>query len=234
MKITWLGHSAFRLETATAKILIDPFLTHNPSFAGLDIKEVTEGVTHILLTHGHGDHVGDTIDIAKEKGAVVFANADLSAWLGHRGVQNIEMAGTGGTVAFDGFTVTLTNALHSSAQITDDGVSHSLGSANGLMLHIDGEPSLLHMGDTDMFSDMGLINELHAPDIGIVPVGDRFTMGGAVAALACQRYFDFKHAVPCHYGTFGLLDQTPEKFVKGMEGLKTRVEVPKPGTTLSF
>lgn len=232
MKITWLGHSAFRLDTAKASILIDPFLTHNPGFAGLDLKDATAGVTHILLTHGHGDHVGDTIRLANETGATVLANADLAAWLGSKGVSKIEMGNTGGTVAFDGFTVTFTNALHSSAQITEDGVSHALGNANGLMLHIDDEPSLLHMGDTDIFSDMKLINELHQPDIGLVPIGDRFTMGGAVAALACQRFFEFQTAIPCHYGSFPIIDHTPEKFVAGMEGTKTKVETPKPGHSL--
>ncbi|MCM2395638.1 metal-dependent hydrolase [Rhizobium sp. S95] len=232
MKITWLGHSAFRLDTAKASILIDPFLTHNPGFAGLDLKDAAAGVTHILLTHGHGDHVGDTIRLANETGATVLANADLAAWLGSKGVSKIEMGNTGGTVAFDGFTVTFTNALHSSAQITEDGVSHALGNANGLMLHIDDEPSLLHMGDTDIFSDMKLINELHQPDIGLVPIGDRFTMGGAVAALACQRFFEFQTAIPCHYGSFPIIDHTPEKFVAGMEGTKTKVETPKPGHSL--
>lgn len=232
MKITWLGHSAFRLDTAKASILIDPFLTHNPGFAGLDLKDAAAGVTHILLTHGHGDHVGDTIRLANETGATVLANADLAAWLGSKGVSKIEMGNTGGTVAFDGFTVTFTNALHSSAQITEDGVSHALGNANGLMLHIDNEPSLLHMGDTDIFSDMKLVNELHQPDIGLVPIGDRFTMGGAVAALACQRFFEFQTAIPCHYGSFPIIDHTPEKFVAGMEGTKTKVETPKPGHSL--
>ncbi|MGX5666274.1 metal-dependent hydrolase [Rhizobium daejeonense] len=232
MKITWLGHSAFRLDTAKARILIDPFLTHNPGFVGLDLKDATAGVTHILLTHGHGDHVGDTVRLANETGATVLANADLAAWLGSKGVSKLEMGNTGGTVAFDGFTATFTNALHSSAQITEDGVSHALGNANGLMLHIDDEPSLLHMGDTDIFSDMKLINELHQPDIGLVPIGDRFTMGGAVAALACQRFFEFQTAIPCHYGTFPIIDQTPEKFVAGMEGTKTKVETPKPGQSL--
>ncbi|GGF79579.1 UPF0173 metal-dependent hydrolase [Rhizobium wenxiniae] len=236
MKITWLGHAAFRIETAKAKILIDPFLSYNQPFAdaGLNIKDVSEGVTHILLTHGHADHVGDTVAIAKEKGAVVLANADLGSWLGTKGVEKIEMGNTGGTVGFDGFTATFTQALHSSGQVDEMGVAHSLGSANGLMLHFDDEFSVLHMGDTDIFTDMGLINELHQPDIGIVPVGDRFTMGGAVAALACQRFFDFKHAIPCHYGTFPIIDQTPEKFVKGMEGSRTRVETPTPGTVLSY
>ncbi|MBT9368262.1 metal-dependent hydrolase [Rhizobium sp. CSW-27] len=234
MKITWLGHAAFRIETAGAKILIDPFLSYNPSFADQDRKAVAEGITHILLTHGHGDHVGDTVALANETGAVVLANADLAAWLGAKGVKKIEMGNTGGTVNLGSFTATFTQALHSSAQITEDGVSHCLGNANGLMLHFEDEPSLLHMGDTDIFTDMGLINELHQPDIGLVPIGDRFTMGGAVAALACQRFFDFKHAIPCHYGTFPIIDQTPETFVKGMEGLKTRVETPKVGTVLTF
>ena len=233
MKITWLGHAAFRLDSAKASILIDPFLTHNPGFAGLDRKDMTKGITHILLTHGHGDHVGDTVQLAKETGATVLANADLAAWLGTKGVDKLEMGNTGGTIHFEGFTVTFTNALHSSAHLTEDGVSHSLGNANGLMLHFDDEPSLLHMGDTDLFSDMALIHELHQPDIGLVPVGDRFTMGGAVAALACQRFFKFGTAIPCHYGTFGLLDQTADTFIAGMQGSNTVVQAPKPGETVT-
>lgn len=234
MKITWLGHAAFRIETAKSKILIDPFFTGNPGFAGLSLKEAAEGVTHILLTHGHGDHVGDTIALAKESGAVVLANADLAAWLGFKGVERLEAGNTGGTIHFDDFSATFTNALHSSAQITEDGVSHALGNANGLMLHVDDAPSVLHMGDTDIFSDMALINELHRPDIGLVPIGDRFTMGGAVAALACQRYFSFESVFPCHYGSFPIIDATPEKFVAGLEDTKIRVETPRPGVAVSY
>ncbi|MEJ8308699.1 metal-dependent hydrolase [Agrobacterium larrymoorei] len=234
MKITWLGHSAFRIETGHAKILIDPFFTGNPGFAGQNAKDAANGITHILLTHGHGDHVGDTVRLAEETGATVLANADLAAWLGSKGVQKLEMGNTGGTVGFDGFSVTFTNALHSSAQITEDGVSHSLGNANGLMLHFEDGPSVYHLGDTDIFSDMALINELHEPEVGLVPVGDRFTMGGAVAALACQRFFKFRHAIPCHYGSFPIVDQTADKFVSGMDGSQTRVDVPKVGQVLSF
>ncbi len=229
MKITWLGHSAFRLDTAKAKILIDPFFTGNPGFQGLDAKDATKDITHILLTHGHGDHVGDTLQIAAETGATVVANFDLCMWLAHKGLKNFSPGNTGGTIGMEGFTVTFTNALHSSAQITEDGVSHALGNPNGLMLHFDDEASLFHMGDTDIFSDMGLINELHQPDIGIVPIGDRFTMGGAVAALAAQRFFNFKTAIPCHYGSFPIIDQTADKFIAGLDGTKTKVEAPKAG-----
>ncbi len=225
MKIRWLGHSAFRIETAKAKILIDPFFTGNPAFDEALRKEAAADLTHVLLTHGHGDHVGDTIAIAKETGATVLANADLAAWLGSKGVENIDMGNTGGTVHFDGFSATFVNALHSSAQITEDGVSHALGSANGLVLHIENEATVYHMGDTDIFSDMGLINELHQPEIGLVPIGDRFTMGGAVAALSCQRFFNFQHVIPCHYGSFGIIDKTADTFVAAMDGTTTKVEV---------
>lgn len=236
MKLTWLGHSAFRLETGKAKILIDPFLTGNPSFTGQDAKDVANGITHILLTHGHGDHVGDTVKLAQESGATVLANYDLGMWLGTKGVQKLELGNTGGTVAFEsfGFSATFTNALHSSAHITEDGVSHALGNANGLMLHFEDGPTVYHMGDTDIFSDMALINELHQPEVGLVPIGDRFTMGGAVAALACQRYFNFRYVVPCHYGSFPIIDQTPEKFVAGMEGAQATVETPKAGASITF
>ena len=232
MKLVWLGHSAFRIETGSDVILIDPFLSGNPSFAGQDLKAATRGVTHILLTHGHGDHVGDTAAIARETDATVVANADLATWLArNHGVKKVEPGNTGGTIRTGGFSVTFVNALHSSATVTEDGVSHALGNANGLMLHFEDDPSLLHMGDTDIFSDMALINELHKPEIGIVPIGDRFTMGGAVAALACRRYFSFNTVIPCHYGTFPIIDQTADAFIEAMEGDGDRVLAPGIGET---
>jgi L-ascorbate metabolism protein UlaG (beta-lactamase superfamily) len=120
-------------------------------------------------------------------------------------------------------------AWHSSSYGLDDGNNVYLGNPGGLVLHFPNDKTLYHMGDTDIFGDMALINELHEPAIGIVPIGDRFTMGGAVAALACKRFFGFEKAIPCHYGTFPIIDQTADKFVEGMKGSDTEVVVPKVG-----
>lgn len=234
MRIIWLGHAAFRIEVGASVVLIDPFLTGNPSAKGLDLKKAVEGVTHIALTHGHSDHVGDTVAIATQKDIPVTANADLADWLSSKGVKKVVPGNCGGTQTHGAFSITFTNALHSSAQKDENGNMQALGSANGLVFHFENAPTLYHMGDTDIFSDMQLIEDLHGPEIGIVPIGDFFTMGGAVAALACRRYLKLKTAIPCHYATFPVLDQTPEKFVKGMEGSPTKVLTPKVGESLSF
>jgi len=227
VKITWYGHSAFRIDYADAVVLIDPFLSHNPSFAGT-VGEVTAGTTHVVLTHGHGDHIGDTVPIATATGAVVVANADICGYLGGLGLSRFEPMNTGGTVRLGAFSVTMVNALHSSATQVG-GISHALGNPNGVVLKAAGEKVLYHMGDTDIFGDMALIDELHRPQIGIVPIGDRFTMGGEVAAHACRRFFSFETVIPCHYGTFPLLDPTADVFVEAMGDQASRVKVLAPG-----
>lgn len=233
MKLTWYGHSAFRIDAGDASILIDPFLTGNPAWEG-GWEGPAEGVTHVLLTHGHNDHVGDALEILKKTGAMLVANAEVSDYFSGKGVENVNPANHGGTVECGGFTTTLVNAVHSSALEMEDGSAVYLGNPAGLVLHFPDDKTLYHMGDTDVFSDMALINELHDPKIGLVPVGDRYTMGGAVAALACRRFFNFETIVPCHYATFGLLDETAEKFVAGMEGSGAKILVPEKGKAVEL
>ncbi len=231
MKITWLGHSAFRLDFGSTAVLIDPFFTGNPAFKG-NADELVSGVSHILLTHGHGDHVGDTLALAEKSSAKVVTNYDLCMYLAGKGLKNFDPMNTGGTTDQGTFTVSLTNALHSSADF-HDGISHSLGSANGLIVKVKGGPVLYAMGDTDMFSDMALINEYYKPQIGLVPIGDRFTMGGDAAGFALKKFFAFETALPCHYGSFGIIDQTADKFTAAMSGTKTTIAVPKAGESVT-
>jgi len=235
MKITWYGHSAFRIESGNAKILIDPFLTGNPAW-GKSWEEPADGITHLLLTHGHNDHIGDSAAILKKTGAMLVANFEVCMFLVGQGADGskINPGNTGGTVDCGGFTTTFVRADHSSSFGTDGGQNTYLGNPLGLVLHFADDKTLYHMGDTDIFSDMALINELHSPQIGLVPIGDRFTMGGAVAALACRRYFNFETVLPCHYRTFPMVDQTPDKFIEGMDGSGVNVLTPDPGGSVTI
>jgi L-ascorbate metabolism protein UlaG (beta-lactamase superfamily) len=228
MKITWFGHSCFRIDTGASRILIDPFLTGNPTFEKADIpfQEVIEGVTHVALTHGHSDHLGDTVNVCKETGAPLIAIFELASYLGGQGVETVDPGNTGGRIPHDDFDLIFVPAWHS-ASVVVDGTPVYLGNPCGLIITPKTGKTVYHMGDTDIFSDMALINELYAPTIGFVPIGDRFTMGARTAALACKRFFDFETVVPCHYGTFPIIDQTPDKFVAEMAG--NRVLVPEVG-----
>ncbi|MBV9739155.1 MAG: metal-dependent hydrolase [Hyphomicrobiales bacterium] len=246
MKITWFGHSNFRLDFAEKAVLIDPFFTGNPSFKG-DRDAAIKGATHILVTHGHADHIGDTVAIARATGATVITNYELANWLGASGVAKCEPMNTGGTIDAGGFSVTLTRAYHSAAEsvkglralagedvskLPDDGLSIPLGHPNGIVVQAKGEPTIYHMGDTDVFSDMALIAELYRPEIVMVPIGDRFTMGAKAAALALHRFVHPRIAIPCHYGTFPILDQSADRFLEMMatHGPGIEVKVPRIGT----
>ncbi len=227
MQITWLGHAAFRVEIPGAVILIDPFLSGSPTFDG-DPMDAAKGCTHVALTHGHDDHVGDAVAILKETGAQLISNFEIYAWLAEQGVENANPGNPGGTVDCGSFRTTFTVANHSSGT-RQNGQSIYLGNPCGLVFEAEGQPTLYHMGDTNMFGDMALIQEFHQPDVGIVPIGDRFTMGGRQAAVACTRYFDFRVIVPCHYGTFPIIDQTPDLFLAEMGSDAGKVKVAEIG-----
>jgi L-ascorbate metabolism protein UlaG (beta-lactamase superfamily) len=191
-----------------------------------------KGVSHILLTHGHSDHVGDTLDIAKHTEATVTANFDLGMWLVGKGLQNLNPMNTGGTTKLGDFTVTLVRADHSSGDIAD-GMPIYLGNPCGVIVKAAGEPTVYHMGDTDVFGDMALINELHQPKVAMMPIGDRFTMGAKTAAFAVKRFFKLDVVIPCHYGSFPIIDQSADEFLAEMKGSATKVIVPEKGQAFS-
>ncbi|MET0842168.1 MAG: metal-dependent hydrolase [Methyloceanibacter sp.] len=228
MQITWFGHSCFRIDAGSSRILIDPFLSGNATFekAGIPFHKVTDGVTHVALTHGHEDHTGDTLRICKETEAELIAVHELATYLAGLGVDKVDGGNTGGTLHHGDFDLTFVPAWHSSSHMVD-GRPVYLGACCGLVIAPKGEKTVYHMGDTAIFSDMALIGEVYAPKIGFVPIGDRFTMGAKTAALACQRFFKFDTVVPCHYGTFPALDQTADELVAAVG--KEKVLVPDVG-----
>jgi L-ascorbate metabolism protein UlaG (beta-lactamase superfamily) len=205
--LTWLGHSAFRIDTSGGRhIYVDPFLNGNPTCP--PGKQSPERVDIIAVTHGHGDHVGDTIALSQQHSAKVVAQVELSGWLGRQGIDagNLVAPNKGGTVAVDGVKFTLTHAFHSNS--TPDG-SYG-GEAAGYVVETENGTKLYFAGDTCVFGDMQLIGRIYAPDIAILPIGDHYTMGPREAAVALE-LLGVKRCVPCHWGTFPVLTGRPEE-----------------------
>lgn len=220
MRIIWLGHSGFRIEIEDQVLLIDPWLTGNPMFPADRRTEAIAGATHILITHGHGDHAGEAEALVKETGAPAVGIYDLMSWWAeHKGIETIGF-NKGGTVMLGGVAVTMVNAVHSSSIGFDEGPLYT-GAEAGFM--IAGEGHVIYVsGDTDIMADMAWMGDLHKPDIGILCAGGHFTMDMSRAAYAASRYFDFKTVIPCHYKTFPLLEQSAEALVAGLPGVDVR------------
>lgn len=217
MKIIWLGHSGFRIETAGAVLLVDPWLTGNPMFPEGRRAEAVAGATHVLVSHGHGDHSGEAVGIAKETGATVIGIYDLVGWwAGAEGIETVGM-NKGGTVTAGDARVTMVNAVHSSSVGGPDGPAYA-GAEAGFIIAAEGH-TIYFSGDTDVMADMAVFNDLHKPDIGILCAGGHFTMDMERAAYAARKFFDFRLVIPCHYRTFPLLAQSAEALVAGLPGV---------------
>ena len=227
-ELTWLGHASFRIETPGGKrVYVDPWLTGNPSCP--EAEKEPERVDLIALTHGHDDHVGDTLALAKRFGCAVVAQVELRGWLSGQGLpfDISQSPNKGGTVEIDGISITLTDANHSSS--AHDGTY--LGEPAGLVIRLEDGFTLYFAGDTNVFGDMALIRRIYAPDVAVLPIGDHFTMGPKEAAVALE-LLGVERCVPCHYGTMPLLRGTPAE----LRQLAPNVEVlePAPGETLSL
>lgn len=226
LAITWLGHSSFRLRTPGGKeVLIDPWYTGNPSFPA---NARPKAADLILISHGHSDHITDAAAMAKETNATVVAIFEITAWLGTKGVKNVEAMNKGGTVHVKGLAITMTDARHSSS-FDDNGVLY-MGEAAGFIVKLENGQTIYFAGDTSLFGDMKIIGELYKPDIAFLPIGDRFTMGPDTAAIAAQ-WLGVKQVVPMHHGTFPLLSGTPEQLEQQLAGTGIEVLKLKPGET---
>jgi L-ascorbate metabolism protein UlaG (beta-lactamase superfamily) len=206
MKITWLGHSGFRIEIGGKVLLIDPWLTGNPAFPEGREAEATEGATHIFMTHAHFDHMNGVVDLAEQLKAPIVGQFDLMSFLDEQN-PDLETVGfnKGGTVDLDGVAVTMVNAIHSNSMATETG-PWVPGTECGFIIRGDGH-CIYVSGDTDVMADMEVIADRYKPDLGILCAGGHFTMDMEGAAYAANRYFDFKIVIPCHYKTFPLLAQ---------------------------
>lgn len=210
MKITYFGHSAFMIKDNGYTFLIDPFISENPH---TDIKVEDLKADYILLTHGHGDHIGDALEIALNIGATIVAPAELATYCAKKGAK-VHPMHIGGAFDFEFGRIKLTQALHGSAIFEGDQVIYT-GNPCGFLLTINGK-TLYHAGDTGLFLDMKLIGQLNKIDIALLPIGDNYTMGLEDAVYAVD-LLKAELSIPMHYNTFDYIMQDPKEFTKAIE-----------------
>jgi L-ascorbate metabolism protein UlaG (beta-lactamase superfamily) len=236
MEIRWLGHSCFEFSAEGTRVLVDPFLKPNSPTAPVTAEEVEP--THILLSHGHADHLADAIPLAKRTGAPVLAIVELAKWLDARGVEKTFDPNLGGIVQFDWGWVKLVQAFHTNTapgegdELFSAEAGTAIGLPAGLVINIGGV-TVYHLGDTCLFGDMKLIAERTPVDVACVPMGGHYTMGIDDAAYACG-LIGADTVLPMHYGTFPVIDADPAEFKAKVEGsTSSKVVVLEPGGTHS-
>ncbi|KZX10553.1 metal-dependent hydrolase [Methanobrevibacter filiformis] len=221
MEIQWLGHSAFEIISDKGlKFLIDPFISNNPS-TNIAVEEID--VDYILLTHGHSDHFGDTLEIANRTGATTIAIHELALFVSQQGFNTISM-NIGGSISVSGVKITMLEAIHSSSiDFIEEPISG--GSAASFLIETEDGTKIFHAGDTGLFSDMEtVIGALYKPDIALIPIGGKFTMGPFEGALATM-WISPKKVIPMHYNTFPVIEQDTNIFSNFVKQFNPNIDV---------
>ncbi|MCG7338456.1 metal-dependent hydrolase [Staphylococcus sp. ACRSN] len=209
MKLSFHGQSTIYFEANGNKVIVDPFISGNELS---DLDPSTLEVDYIILTHGHGDHFGDTVELANRNHATVIGSAELADYITtNKNVENVRPMNIGGKAEFEFGSVKFVQAFHSSSLTDDNGIPVYLGMPMGVIIEVEGK-TIYHTGDTGLFSDMKLIADRHPVDVCFIPIGDNFTMGIEDASYAINEFIKPQITVPVHYNTFDLIKQDPKKF----------------------
>ena len=229
MKLSFHGQSTIYFESNDKKVIVDPFISGNDKS---DLDEQTLDVDYIILTHGHGDHFGDVVELANRNHATVIGSAEVQGYLTtYHGIEHAHGMNIGGKYQFDFGTVKFVQSFHSSSYTNEDGIPVYLGMPMGVIIEAEGK-TIYHAGDTGLFSDMKLIAERHPVDVCFIPIGDNFTMGIEDASYAINEFIKPKISVPIHYNTFPLIEQDPQKFKEAVS--QGEVQILQPSDEVTF